>query len=37
MPGQTAFLELTAPWKDILGHLFREQRLTNIAVAYRRI
>ena len=32
MPGQTAFLELTAPWKDILGHLFREQRLTNIAV-----
>ena len=32
MPGQTAFLELTAPWKDILGHLFREQRLTSIAV-----
>lgn len=32
MPGQTAFFELTAPWKEILGHLFREQRLTNVAV-----
>jgi hypothetical protein len=32
MPGQTAFFELTAPWKEILGYLFREQRLTNVAV-----
>ncbi len=32
MPGQTAFFELTAPWKEMLGHLFREQRLTNVAV-----
>jgi len=32
MPGQTVFFELTAPWKEILGHLFREQRLTAVAV-----
>ena len=32
MPGQTAYFELTATWKDLLGHLFREQRLTNVAV-----
>ena len=32
MPGQTAFFELTAPWKEMLGHLLREQRLTNVAV-----
>lgn len=32
MPGQTAFLELTAQWKEMLGHLLREQRLTNVAV-----
>lgn len=32
MPGQTALLELTPPWKMILGHLFREQRLTATAV-----
>ncbi len=32
MPGQTAFFELTAPWKEMLGHLFREQRLTAVAV-----
>ncbi len=32
MPGQTAFFELTAMWEELLGHLFREQRLTNVAV-----
>lgn len=32
MPGQTAYFELTAPWKELLDHLFREQRLTNVAV-----
>lgn len=34
VPGQTAYFELTAPWKDMLGHLFREQRLTNVAVIH---
>jgi hypothetical protein len=32
MPGQTAYFELTATWEELLGYLFREQRLTNVAV-----
>lgn len=33
MPGQTAYFELTAPWKEILGHLFRADVRAPFAVA----